>query len=110
MDAVIDFPNDFSPNIDMWRVKGFANLEVTYDGARYRLSFVDLGNVKQGLTGQGGDAEFFAEPGMVVVKEISEAIIRRAVHKLVKTGYSQISSPLAAAHKIGLNHYTHLLR
>lgn len=87
MDAVIHFPDDFLPNIDMWRVKGFANIEVTHNGARFRLSFVDLGNVKQGLTGQGDDAGHFAEPGMVVVQEISEAIIRRAVDKLAKMGY-----------------------
>ncbi len=52
--------------------QGFANLEVTHAGARYRLSFVDPGNITQGLTGQGEDAGHFAEPGMVAVQEISE--------------------------------------
>lgn len=87
MNTVIHFPDDFLVNIDMWRVKGFANLAVTHNGARYRLSFVDRGNVKQGLTGQGDDAGHFAEPGMVVVQEISEDIIRRAVDKLAQKGH-----------------------
>jgi hypothetical protein len=87
MNTVIHFPDDFLPNIDMWRVKGFANIEITRNGARYRLSFVDLGNVNQGLTGHGDEAGHFAEPGMVVVQEISEDIIRRAVDKLAKMGY-----------------------
>lgn len=80
----------------MWRVKGFANLEVTCNGARYRLSFVDLGNVKQGLTGQGDEAGYFAEPGMVVVQEISEDIIRRAAARLAKIGYFATLAPVGS--------------
>ena len=30
----IHFPDDFLPHIAMWRNKGFANLEVTHEGAR----------------------------------------------------------------------------
>lgn len=96
MNAVINFPDDFLPNIEMWRVKGFANLEVAHHGARYRLSFVDLGNVTQGLTGQGDDAGHFAEPSMVVVQEISEDIIRKAVHKLAKIGYFSSLVPVGS--------------
>ncbi|WP_374140063.1 hypothetical protein [Sphingomonas sp.] len=96
MNAVVHFPDDFLQNIDMWRVKGFANLVVTHNGARYRLSFVDLGNVKQGLTGQGNEAGHFAERGMVVVQEISEDIIRRAVDKLAKMGYFESLIPVGS--------------
>jgi hypothetical protein len=94
MSSVIHFPDDFLPNIAIWREKGFANLEVTHDGARYRLSFVDLGNIKQGLTGQGDDAGHFAEPGMVAVQEISENIIRKAVDKLAANGYFATLAPV----------------
>ena len=40
-----------------------------------------------GLSGQGNDAGHFAEPGMVVVQEISESIIPNGVDKLTKGGY-----------------------
>ena len=96
MSIVIHFPADFLPHIDMWRDKGFANLEVTHEGARYRLSFVDLGNIKQGLTGQGDEAGHFAEPGMVAVQEISESIIRNAVDKLAKRGYFATLAPVGS--------------
>jgi hypothetical protein len=96
MSVIIHFPDDFLPHIDMWRVKGFANLEVTHEGARYRLSFVDLGNIKQGLTGQGDDAGHFAEPGMVAVQEISESIIRKASDKLAKSGYFATLVPVGS--------------
>jgi hypothetical protein len=93
MNTVIHFPDDFLPYIDVWRVKGFANLEVTLDGARYRLSFVDLGNVKQALeTGPG----HFAEPGMVAVREISEDMIRNAVDQLAKSGYFYTLAPISS--------------
>ncbi len=97
MNTVIHFPDDFLPNIDMWRVKGFANLEVTHNSVRYRLSFVDLGNVNQGLTGQGDESGYFAEPGMVVVQEISEDIIRRAVDKLARMGYFANMAPVGSS-------------
>lgn len=93
MNTMIHFPDDFLPYIDMWRVKGFANLEVTLDGTRYRLSFVDLGNVKQALeTGPG----HFAEPGMVAVREISEDMIRNAVDQLAKSGYFDTLVPISS--------------
>ena len=96
MSTTIHFPDDFLPHIDMWRDKGFANLEVTHEGARYRLSFVDLGNIKMGLAGQGDDAGHFAEQGMVAVQEISESIIRNAVDKLAKSGYFATLVPISS--------------
>ena len=97
MSTTIHFHDDFLPYIDMWRAKGFANLEVTHNGLRYRLSFVDLGNIKMGLSGEGDDAGHFAEPGMVAVREISESIIRSAVIKLAKKGYFSTLVPVGNA-------------
>lgn len=94
MTTTIHFPDDFLPQMHMWRAKGFANLEVTHDGSRYRLSFVDLGNIKMGLSGEGDDAGHFAEPGMVAVQEISESIIRSAVEKLAKNDYFAALMPV----------------
>lgn len=88
------FPADFLPHIAMCRAKGLANLEVTHEGARYRLAFVDPGNIAQGLTGKGEDAGHFAEPGMVAVQENSEAILRSAVAKLAKTGFFDTLVPV----------------
>ena len=96
MSTTIHFPDDFLPHIAMWRDKGFANLEVTHEGTRYRLSFVDLGNIKMGLSGHGDDAGHFAEPGMVAVQEISESIIRSAVDKLAKSGYFATLAPVGS--------------
>ena len=94
MSPTLNFPDDFLPHIALWRDKGFAHLEVTYEGARNRLSFVDLGNIKQGLTGHGDEAGHFAAPGMVAVQEISKSIIRNAVDKLAKSGYFQTLLPV----------------
>ena len=96
MSTTIHFHDDFLPYIDMWRAKGFAKVEVTHDGSRYRLSFVDLGNIKMGISGQGYDAGHFAEPGMVAVQEISESIIRNAVDKLAKSGYFATLVPVGS--------------
>jgi hypothetical protein len=91
----IHFPNDFLPNIDMWGDKGFANLEVTYDSARYLLSFVDPGNVRMGLASSDPDTvSCFAEPGMVVVQKITEDHIRSAVDQLVKRGFFDTLAPI----------------
>jgi hypothetical protein len=95
MASTIHFPDDFLPNIDMWGDKGFANLEVTYDGARYRLSFVDLGNVRMGLESSDPDTVIcFAEPGMVVVQKITENHIRSAIDQLVKKGFFDTLAPI----------------
>lgn len=95
MSTTIEFPNDFLPHIGMWRVKGFANLLVTHNGSTYRLSFVDLGNIAQGLKGEGEEAGHFAEPGMVAVQEISESSIRKAVNQLAKRGYFDTLVPVS---------------
>ena len=92
----IHFPDDFLPNIEAWRVKGFANLDVTHDGARYRLSFVDPANVAMGL--ESADPALipcFAEPGMVVVRAITEAHIRSAVDQLVRQRFFATLVPIA---------------
>ena len=94
MSTTIHFPDDFLLHIDMWRVKGFAVLAVTHNGLAYRLSFFDLGNIAQGLKGEGEEAGYFAEPGMVAVQEISESSIRGAVSQLAKRAYFESLVPI----------------
>jgi hypothetical protein len=77
-----------SVSIDIWSSKGFANLEVSHDGARYLLCFVDPGNVRMGLESSDPDTvNCFAEPGMVVLQKITESHIRSAIDQLVKKGF-----------------------
>jgi hypothetical protein len=84
MAHTIHFPADFLQNIDIWGHKGFATLDVTHCDARYRLSFVDLANVRMGLeSADPAVVNCFAEPGMVVVNKITEAHIRSAVDQLI---------------------------
>jgi hypothetical protein len=95
MAYTIHFPDDFLTNIDIWGSKGFANLEVTYDSARYRLSFVDPGNVRMGLDSSDPNiVNCFAEPGMVVVQKITENHIRSAVDQLVKKRFFDTLVPV----------------
>jgi hypothetical protein len=98
MASTIHFPDDFLPNIDIWGDKGFANLEVTHDGARYLLSFVDPGNVRMGLESSDPDTvNCFAEPGMVVVQQITENHIRSAVDQLVKRRFFDTLVPIGTS-------------
>ncbi len=91
----IHFPDDFLPNIDTWGDKGFANLEVTHDGARYRLSFVDPANVLMGIESSDPESvNCFAEPGMVVVQKITENHIRSAVEQLIKRRFFETLIPI----------------
>jgi hypothetical protein len=80
----IHFPEDCLPNIAEWEDKGFANLDVTHEGARYHLSFFDLANVRQGLEEASRRGRIhFTEPGMVAIEAITENNIRQAVQTLV---------------------------
>jgi hypothetical protein len=95
MTYTIHFPDDFLPNIDIWGSKGFANLEVTYDGARYQLSFVDPANVRMGLESSDPDTlNCFAEPGMVVIQKITEKHIRSAIDQLIKKRFFDTLAPI----------------
>jgi hypothetical protein len=95
MAYTIHFPDDFLANIDIWGSKGFANLEVTHGGARYRLSFVDPANVRMGLESSDPSiVNCFAEPGMVVVQKITESHIRSAVDQLLKKRFFDTLAPV----------------
>jgi hypothetical protein len=85
MAHTIYFPDDFLTNIEIWGSKGFANIEVGNDGARYRLSFVDPANVRMGL--ESSDPETincFAEPG--IRSAVDQLVAKRFFVTLVPMG------------------------
>jgi hypothetical protein len=58
------------------------------DGARHRLSFIDLVRLEQGLADNAGAGHpYYAEPGLVVVPEVSAEAIQLAVQGLWDEGY-----------------------
>lgn len=65
------------------------------DGSRYRLYFIDPVRLQQTLeddvrAGKG----YFAEPGLVVLPEVTTQAVQRAVPGLVEGGYLQRLKPL----------------
>jgi hypothetical protein len=97
MSHIIHFPDDFLQNIAEWGDKGFANLDVTQEGFRYRLSFFDLANVRQGLEeAERRGRVHFTEPGMVAIEAVTENNIRQAVKALVDEKFFDTLKPVSA--------------
>jgi hypothetical protein len=95
MAHIIHFPDDFLPNIAEWGDKGFANLDVTHEGVRYHLSFLDLANVRQGLEeAERRGRVHFTEPGMVAIEAITENNIRQAVKTLIDEKFFDTLQPV----------------
>jgi hypothetical protein len=66
------------------------------DGSRYQLYFIDPVRLQQTLE---DDTEagrpYFAEPGLVVLPEVSTEAIRQAVPALLRDGYFRHLKPLS---------------
>jgi hypothetical protein len=58
------------------------------DGSRRRLSFIDPARLEQSLSSnaQSGRA-YYAEPGLVILPEVSTEAIQKAVQGLWEDGY-----------------------
>ena len=97
MTHTIHFHDDYLENQDIWRSKGFLNLEVTHRRARYRLSFVDLANIEMGLDERRGGLVYFAESGMVAVRELTKDNISTAIDRLVEQGYFDTLAPIGTS-------------
>jgi len=64
------------------------------DGARHRLSFIDLVRLEQGLADNAGAGHpYYAEKGLVVVPEVCTEAIQLAVQGLWDEGYFHLSQP-----------------
>jgi hypothetical protein len=58
------------------------------DGARHRLSFIDLSRLEQSLADHARTGRpYYAEPGLVVLPEVSTEAIQLAVQGLWDEGY-----------------------
>src|SRR5690242_12163123 len=77
--------------------KGYLpNVEVQLGAAeRYRLYFIDPVRLQQTLDDDTRDGRpWFAEPGLVVVPEVSTEAVKQAVAGLVREGYFQHQKPI----------------
>jgi len=64
------------------------------DGARHRLSFIDLVRLEQGRADNAGAGHpYYAEKGLVVVPEVCTEAIQLAVRGLWDEGYFHLSQP-----------------
>jgi hypothetical protein len=70
-------------------LKGWLSTWVEFDdGRRYRVYFSDLIRLQQDLDEQAeSGSACFAEPGLIVVREVTVDAIQDAVHFLWKRGY-----------------------
>jgi hypothetical protein len=65
------------------------------DGSRYRLYFIDPVRLQQTLEedAQAG-REYFAEPGMVVLPQVTTQAVQKAVPGLMEDGFFQYLKPV----------------
>jgi hypothetical protein len=94
----IVFPKDFDERMEFeMPSKGYLNnVEVCLeDGSRYRLCFYDLVRLQQTVEDdlQRG-RPFFAEPGLIVLPEVTTEAIRQAVAVLWGEGFFGQLKPL----------------
>jgi hypothetical protein len=67
------------------------------DGARYPLFFYDPVRLRQDLEADASQGRpYVAEPGMIVIPEVTRGAIRAAVGQLIQTGFFQQFTPLSA--------------
>src|SRR4051794_12886787 len=60
------------------------------DGTRHRLSFIDLARLEQAMADNArAGHSYYAEPGLVVLPEVSTDAIQLAVQDLWDEGYFQ---------------------
>jgi hypothetical protein len=79
--------------------KGFLpGVQVAVGGRRYSFYFIDPSRLQQTLEDdQAAGRPYYAEPGLVVVPEVSTEAIRQAVAGLVRDGFFHRLAPSASA-------------
>jgi hypothetical protein len=91
------FPDWYDQRAE-WEVpaKGWlGGVEVHLDGGRYALTFYDPVRLAQTLEEDARHGRpFFAEPGLVVLPEVSTAAVQAAIPGLVREGYFTHLKPL----------------
>jgi len=95
---IISFPTGFLDREFELPYKGYArNVHVkAADGRSWTLYFTDLSRLQQDLDDAKGRGEsYFAEPGMIVLSEVTVEIIRNAIEGLWEAGFFKTLAPLA---------------
>jgi hypothetical protein len=79
-------------------LKGYlSDVEVRLeDGSRYKLYFTDPVRLQQTLDDDAAlGRPYYAEPGLIVVPEVTTQAIQQAVHGLVRDGYFKSLKPIS---------------
>lgn len=65
------------------------------DGSRYKLYFTDPIRLQQTLDEDASSGRaYYAEPGLVIVPEVTTQAIQQAVHGLLRDGYFRSLKPI----------------
>ena len=100
-DPLVIFPEGFDERclIEMTD-RGYLSEAVVElrDGSRYEVSFIDLARLEQALADNVEiGSSYYAEPGLIVVPEVTEDAVRTAVERLWREGFFQRLKPLRPA-------------
>lgn len=72
------------------------------DGSRYPVSFYDPVRLRQDLEAETNQGRpYIAEPGLIIVPEVTARAIHQAIQLVVVDGYFQHLKPLALAQQNG---------
>jgi hypothetical protein len=67
------------------------------DGSRYELNFINPVRLGQELTMDArAGTPYFAEPGLVVIPEVTLPAVRSTVERLAAVGFFRLLKPLAS--------------
>ncbi len=105
MDTATEQPSIFFPDgfDDRWEyemtLKGYlSNVEVGLtDGRRFLVNLIDPVRLAQDLEGEADSGRpYFAEPGLIVLTEVTKPAIVTAIQSLWREGFFEWLKPLSA--------------
>ena len=95
---VISFPDGYDDRLEFETPsKGYLRDVVVQleDGSSYKLFFIDPIRLQQDLQADAADGrDYYAEPGMVVLPEVTTETIQKAVAALWREGFFRSLKPL----------------
>ena len=89
-----ELPSDFSEYEWVVDAKGWCSgSRLVVAGKRYPLTFYDPVRLSQEIENKLEDGDFFFEPNLVIVKQVTRANMERAVDELVQSGQVGLLTP-----------------
>jgi hypothetical protein len=80
------WPDDFDDHALQIESKGwFVGLEIIVDGRTFKPTFYDPARLSQDILEEISSADFFFEPFLIVIQQVSRESIERAVADLTRT-------------------------